>query len=255
MLRRALTGGAGVRRKPKIGEGTPHGLPTDGFPLGLECDIQHLYANGFASVWEYACAQARGEIPWTTIIGACCPVCGRVGDYREIQGYRRGVATLLPPRQGSVEITRFLCRETGRTFSMLPGQLVPYHRYTADSILVALLLAAELTAEGRPGLWRAVHELPPDALLSPWQLRRWLTVAVRGLRRAHTTLNQGRDLSHVRSGPTVADHLAEVTAYVSAFQVRDRGPPGPHAVGRLLRHHQHRSSHFLLGTPSQQRGR
>ena len=90
---------------------------------------------------------------------------------------------------------------------------------------------------GYPGLVRAVDELPPDVPLSRWQLRRWLSLAVCSLRRAHGILGQGRDLFHLRSGTTVVEPLAEVVAYVSVFQVRDRGPPGARAVGRLLRHH------------------
>jgi hypothetical protein len=138
---------------------------------------------------------------------------------------------------------------------MLPCQLVPFHRYTVDSILVALLLASELSKPNQPGFFRAVDELPPDAPLSSWQLKRWLTLVVRGLRRAHSTLGYERDLSQVRSGTTVVEQLSEVVAYVGVFQERDRGPPGACAVGRLLRHYQHRSSHFLLGSPSQERRR
>lgn len=138
---------------------------------------------------------------------------------------------------------------------MLPCQLVPYHRFTVESILVALLLASELSKPNQPGFFRAVDELPPDAPLSSWQLKQWLTLVVRGLRRAHVTLGHGRDLSHVRSGTTVVEQLSEVVAYVGVFQERDRGPPGACAIRRLLRHHQQRSSHFLLGSPSQERRR
>lgn len=188
------------------------------------------------------------------MIGPICPVCGGAPDFREIAPYDRQVATLLPPMQGRVEIARFQCRSTGRTFSLLPCQLVPYHRFTVDSILVALLLAAELGDEGRSGLARAAAAWSADAGLSHWQLSCWLRLAVRGLRRAHAVLAQGHDLGAVRSGDDVVGRLVELTQYVSAFARPPRGPPGRQAVLRLLKHHQPRSSHFLLGTPSQQRG-
>ena len=137
---------------------------------------------------------------------------------------------------------------------MLPCQLVPYHHFTVDSILLALLLAADLRAPGGSGLSRAAAALPAEAGLSHWLLCRWLRLALRGLRRAHAVLAQGHDLDGVRSGRGIVDQLTEVTLYVGAFCQRGRGPPGSRAVGRLLKHYQHRSGHFLLGIPSQQRG-
>jgi hypothetical protein len=242
-----------VRRRKKKREPQPVCQPP-GSLSGLERKIQLLYVNGFASIWEYKSELERDGVPWTSIIGPRCPLCGKTGCYREIPGYRRRAATLFPAREGTVEIARFQCRRTGRTFSMLPWQLVPYHRFTVDSLVLAVLLAAQCAAEGGSGLEQAAAELPVEADVSPWQLRRWLTVVVRGLRRSHGVLSRGADLSEVRSGIAVSELLAEVTGYVAAFSGRSRGPPGRHALDRLLRHHRRLSSSFLVGVASQHRG-
>ncbi len=218
--------------------------------------VQLTYVNGFDSIWEYVTAFEQQTISWEAAVGPRCPICGGAADYAPIPAYVRGVATLWPCREGHVWIARFRCRKTGRTFSLLPCQLVPYHRYTVDSILGALLLAAQLQGPRRAGLSRSPGELPPDSTVCRWLLFRWLHVAVRGLRRAHAVLAQGRELGAVRSGDEVADQLIEVAVYVGAFAPCGRGPPSLRAVRRLLAHYQHRSqaTHFLLGTPSQQRG-
>jgi len=216
--------------------------------------IQLSYVNAFPSIWEYHNAFQLGSIPWEAVLGPQCPICGGRADFRPIPPYQRLAATLIPYRREWIEVARFQCRSTGRTFSLLPCQLVPYHRYTVDSMLVALLLAAELRTPGGSGLTRAATALPADAGVSPWLLCCWLRLAVRGLRRAHAVLRQGHDLSDVRSGTDREGQLTEITRYVAAFAQRGRGPPGPRAVGRLLKHYQHRSGHFLLGTASQQRG-
>ena len=82
------------------------------------------------------------------MIGPVCPVCGGGCGYREIEAYFREVRELWPQRSGFVPVARFQCRgkrEAGEypTFSMLPYQLVPYHRYTLGSMVMAMLLWAQ----------------------------------------------------------------------------------------------------------------
>jgi len=79
------------------------------------------------------------------VIGLVCPVCGAECGFREIASYEREVRELWPARDGVVSVARFQCRGAVRyrTFSMLPYQLVPYHRYTLQSMILTVLLWRE----------------------------------------------------------------------------------------------------------------
>ncbi len=180
-------------------------------------------------------------------------MCGGRAGYREITPYSRQVVELFPYRHRRVDVARFQCRDTLRTFSLLPCQLVPYHRYTLRSILLALVLASKLKAPTQPGLSRAANALHPDATVWPWQLRKWLGVVVSGLRRAHPILRFGGDLTQIRSGVCLSEQVLEVGAYVQSF-VTARGPPDQAAVARLLSHYFEHTSRFIVGSPSQERG-
>lgn len=215
-----------------------------------EHHVQLCYVNTFASVWEYDEAFRAGTIDFGSAIGAVCPVCGGIADYGPIGPYERGVVELFPLRRGRVGIARFRCRKTCRTFSLLPYQLAPYHQYTVASMLTVLLLAQQVQFEEGKGMGQVVAELPGDCDATPWLLLLWLTVVLRGLRRAHAVLAVGHDLGGVRSGHRRRERLEEVYAYLHAFT--GPGPPRARAE-RLLLHHARRSKRFLLGTPSQQR--
>ena len=120
-------------------------------------------------------------------------------------------------------------------------------------MITALLLAKQVWDEERRKLFTAASELCAQSAVTGFLLRAWLSVVVRGLRRAHTTLARGVDLSHLATGHGVLAELAEVTAYLSVFGSSGQRRPGRQSTMRLLDHHVKRSNQFLVGTPSQYR--
>ncbi|MFO8073598.1 MAG: hypothetical protein R6V85_17195 [Polyangia bacterium] len=182
-----------------------------------------------------------------------CPLCGQAGCWREIAPYERGVVELFPFREGTVPVARFQCRSTGRTFSLLPWQLAPYHRYTVESMVLAVLVWRQVVAEGDGGVCAAVEELPGDAGVSPWLLRRWRGVLIAGLRLAHSVLRERHDLEEIRSadgrdGPGLLD---EVHAY--AVLIGGRDPPSRRGLREAVRRYGATAGRHLVGRPSQER--
>lgn len=186
-------------------------------------------------------------------VGAVCPICGTSCGYRPIPAYRRGVIELFPVyRKGEVLVARCQCRQTRRTFSLLPHQLAPYHRYTVDSMVVAVALASGLSqGPGRPRLEKTLAELPADCDVTVWLLCCWVHTVGQGLRGAHPVLAGWHDLSAVRSGTGLADTLREVAQYLGALGVR--GPPRIEGLEALLLRYGARVGRFLIGTASQDR--
>lgn len=214
--------------------------------------IQLPYCNSFCSIWQYRDAVLDGGIDFLRVIGESCPICGRRGCYREITGYFRGVIELFPEyRQGEVPIARFQCVATGRTFSLLPTQLIPYHRYTAASMLGALLLAME---HSRSLFAVCEKKLDVKSRANGYLLMAWLLVLVRGLRQAHPWLQNRYALSAVRSakGRRVAEWLAELRAYLTALLPR-ASPEIGCELAKVVSLYARETTRFVFGVPSQQR--
>jgi len=193
------------------------------------------------------------------VIGDSCPLCGKPGCYRQIKSYARLAIEVEPGvegevREGRVPIARFLCRVRKLTFSLLPIQLLPYHRYTVATVVSLLLLAQAVLREEGSGLFSVAEQrLAGDARITGWELRCWLEVAVTGLRRGHQVLGRSYSLSQVLPGRDLQGRLDEVSAYFSAFA--PRGPPGRAAeVHQVLARYGRATGRFLFGTPSQERG-
>jgi hypothetical protein len=153
-------------------------------------------------------------------------------------------------------VARFLCRKTGRTFSLLPVWLVPYHQYTAASMFFALLLAMAAKPNGIKSLFAVAEKLiEADSKANGFLLGCWSVLCVVGLRRAHTELARWAKLGEVKSGPVRTDVLVEVAAYCQALGIR--GPPHcnvVHGLDEVIQRHARTTGRFLLGTPSQERG-
>ena len=120
--------------------------------------IQLPYCNNFETVWECSDAVASGRVDWEREVGPMCPICGRCSCWRRITPYRRTVIELFPYREGRILVARFLCQKTGQTFSLLPVCLVPYHHYTAGSMLFALLLTAAKKEHGLQSLFAVAEK-------------------------------------------------------------------------------------------------
>lgn len=216
--------------------------------------IQLIYDNSFCSVWEYERAFLAEEIDWRSVVGEVCPLCGRAGGYREITPYKREAIELFPFRRGMVPVARFQCRQEKRTFSMLPCQLAPYHRYTLESMVLAVLLWRQVLVEEGVGAGAAVEELPGDSDVSPWLLRHWLGVLVAGFRLAHSALREWHDLDRIRSAGSrdQVGLLDEVHAYVAAFG-GGRDPPSRSGLREAMRRHGAATRRPLAGRLSQER--
>lgn len=217
--------------------------------------IQLVYTNSFRSIWEYEEAFFSERIDWKSVIGPYCPICGESCGYRELTEYLRRVEELWPEAKGEVPVMRFQCRgaHLGSTFSMLPEQLIPYQKYTVETVLTALLLWREYACS--PGVsgtaYGMVQTLSGETDVTPWQLRKWLLVIRHGFLAAQGELSLRYDFSSVPREEGIRGELDTVYGYVEAFS---RGPPpAVSAVIMVLKIYFQISGRFLFGCPSQSR--
>lgn len=189
-----------------------------------------------------------------------CPVCGVECGYRKVAPYYREACELWPSRSGLVPVARFQCRGTAGkypTFSMLPYQLVPYFRYTVESMVLALLMWREFWKDPqKQGTAYRVAEEVEDAAygesrVTSWRLTCWALTFRSWLRRAQAELGSGYDFSAVRFQDRLPSILDELYGY---FEALSRGPPGcGEAVVACVREHGLKTRRFLFGVPSQGR--
>lgn len=159
----------------------------------------------------------------------------------------------MPYREGTIVVARFQCRTTGKTFSLLPYWLAPYHQYTVRSLLLALLLAAAQDEQGLASLFVvAEKDLEGDCRATGFLLGRWLQVCSRGLHREHAQLARWAVLDDLPAGPSVGERLQELAGYCRALGIR--GPPGLRGLDGVLERHARTTGRFLFGTASQERG-
>jgi hypothetical protein len=167
--------------------------------------------------------------------------------------YWRYAIELFPEfKKKRIPIARFLCRRRGKTFSLLPIQLIPYFQYTAGAVMGTLFLGMGGCQTGQRGFHGAsakVDEVDPESLVTPWLITCWLVMVVRGLRRGNAVLRQSYNLDGIHTSGA----WEEAAAYFAAFGLRPK-------VDRLLLlmdlvyRYSRRTGQFLFGTPSQYRG-
>ncbi|NTU47621.1 MAG: hypothetical protein HGA84_01285 [Syntrophobacteraceae bacterium] len=214
--------------------------------------IQLPYPNTYESIWEYREAFLSGQIDFVSFLGSDCPICGKQGCYREITPYWRYAIDLFPEfKKERIPVARFLCDKRQSTFSLLPTQLIPYHQYTVNAVIGALLLLLECSQRGQKGFYGASVAVHPDSLVTPWLVAYWLAVVVLGLRRAHGMLRQWYPLADIRSSHRSAA-CQEVAAYFLSLGWHLRVRWGPLLHG-LSNRYSRRTGQFLFGTPSQSR--
>jgi hypothetical protein len=217
--------------------------------------IQLPYLNKFDTVWEYRKSFLSGQINFPSSIGPVCPICDRPDCYREITPYWRQAVELFPEfRKEGIPIARFLCRNRGETFSLLPIQLIPYFQYTAGALIGTLLLALQCRQMGQQGFYGASIGVDQESLATPWLIACWLTIVMRGLRRGHRALVRLYNLGEIRSrqqGPP----WDEVAGYLMAFGLRPLTPwsRAQGVIQRLLYCYSRATAQFLFGIPSQSR--
>ena len=136
---------------------------------------------------------------------------------------------------------------------MLPHQLIPYQRYTVETILRALLLWREYSREREAPVsaYRMVQTLSGETGVTPWQLRKWLLVIRHGFLAAQGELCARYDFSSISRTDSIPGCLETVHGYVAAFS---RGPPlQVSAVLTVLHLYGQITGRFLFGRPSQSR--
>jgi hypothetical protein len=150
-----------------------------------------------------------------------------------------------------IPIARFVCSRTGRTFSLLPIQLIPYFQYTVNAVIGTLFLGIRCRQMGQKGFYGASVAVDPESLVTPWLIACWLGVVVLGLRRAHRVLRRFYNLTDIRSSrSTVAWEEAAGYFLCLGFLPQIRwGPP----LQALLNRYSRSTRLFLFGTPSQHR--
>lgn len=144
-----------------------------------------------------------------------------------------------------------MCRRHRRTFSVLPTQLIPYHQYTVNAVIGALLLGLQCRQRGQKGYHGATLAVDPESLVSPWLIATWLAMVVVGLRRAHAVLSGFYNLAEVH-----IEHITGAWEKVSDYFTCLRCTPqirwGPVLQG-ILNRYSLSGRLFLLGRPSQGR--
>jgi len=136
---------------------------------------------------------------------------------------------------------------------LLPIQLIPYFQYTASALLETLLLGLNCWQAGQRGFHGASVEVDQNSRVTAWLVACWVTVFLRGLRRAHATLRGWYDLNRIRT-PKRPKPWEEIRDYFLSL-----GGKKDLCLGSLFRgilnRYSRTTKHFLFGTPSQERMR
>jgi len=167
--------------------------------------------------------------------------------------YWRYAIELFPDfKKKRIPIARFICRQRGKTFSLLPIQLIPYFQYTVGAVVGTLFLGMGCWQTGQKGFHGAlvkVDEVDPESLVTPWLITCWLVAVVQGLRRGHAVLRQFYNLDGIHTSGA----WEEAAAYFAAFGLRPKIDRLSLLMDLVYRYSQ-RTDQFLFGTPSQYRG-
>jgi hypothetical protein len=216
--------------------------------------IQIPFTNTFGTIWEYKESFLAGQIDFTSFIGPICPVCGEKHCYREITPYWRYAIELFPEyKKERIPVARFLCRGRGKTFSLLPIQLIPYFQYTVQAVIGALLLALMSWESGQRGFYGATVRVDPDSRATPWLVTYWFMVVLRGFRHAHAALMRWYDLSGIRSLENNGE-WEEAAGYFSCLGWK-AGIVQWAQIQTPVACYSRQTSCFLFGVPSQWRSR
>lgn len=165
--------------------------------------------------------------------------------------YRWAIDYLPTYRKELVGIARFQCTTLRRTFSLLPIQLAPYHRYTIAAMVFALLLSIK----NKCSLFSVSEQmLDTDSMANGFLLTNWLGILLVGFRRAHHWLSSHFDLSVVRcEGRTGIEHLkAELHLYLQALLPKV-SPRYAVEITVVVMDYAATGNLFLFGVPSQDR--
>jgi hypothetical protein len=166
--------------------------------------------------------------------------------------YWRYAIELFPDfKKKRIPIARFICRKRGKTFSLLPIQLIPYFQYTVGAVIGTLLFGIGCWQKGQKGFHGASLEVDPESLVTPWLITCWLVAVVQGLRHGHFALRQFYSLDGIHI-PNRVRTWEEVAPYFAAFGLKSKVHWYPLLMD-LVERYSRRTGQFLFGTPSQYR--
>ncbi len=149
-------------------------------------------------------------------------------------------------------VARFLCVKTGRTLSLLPRQLIPYHQYTTDAVVGALLMVYDFQKMGQVGYHGATLKLDPDCWVTPYLVQTWAVLLLSGFLRGHHVLHEEFPLPTFRRvGPK--DMITTIFLYLQSGA--DGDCPTRHSVVPIIRYHFIQTGKWLFGRTSCERMR
>lgn len=212
------------------------------------------FINTFDTIWEYRQSFLARRIDYASFIGSECPICRREQCYREITFYQRNAIDLFPEyKKERIPVARFLCRITGKTFSLLPIQLIPYFQYTACAVIGAILLGLQSRESGQQGFQGAADGVDQESRVTPWLVAYWFMTVIRGFRRAHASLIQWYDLSGISSRKK---HMVceETSGYFAGLGWKQDILRWA-LMAPVFTRYSRQTKLFLFGIPSQWRGR
>jgi hypothetical protein len=167
--------------------------------------------------------------------------------------YWRYAIELFPEFQKKrIPVARFICRQRGKTFSLLPIQLIPYFQYTVGAVVGTLFLGMGCWQMGQKGFHGAsvkVDEVDPESLITPWLITCWLVAVVKGFRRGHAVLRHFYNLDGIHTSGA----WEEAAAYFVAFGLRPK-IDRLSILTDLIYGYSRRTGQFLFGISSQYRG-
>jgi hypothetical protein len=150
-----------------------------------------------------------------------------------------------------IPIARFVCTSNLRTFSALPTQLIPYHQYTVNAVIGALLLGLQCRQRGQKGYHAAMLAMDPESLVTPWLIATWLAMVVLGFQRAHAVLSGLYSLAEIHI-ENITGAWEKVAGYFMCLHCKPQTRWGPVLQG-LANRYSLSCRLFLLGSPSQGR--
>ena len=134
---------------------------------------------------------------------------------------------------------------------MLPTQLIPYHQYTANAVIGALLLGLQCRRSGQKGYHGAVLAVDPESRITPWLIATWLSMVGVGFRRAHAVLSGFYNLAEIH-----IEHVTGAWEKVCGYFTCLHGSPQTRwglGLQGLLNRYSLSCRLFLLGSASQGR--
>ena len=144
-------------------------------------------------------------------------------------------------------MARFLCNTTGRTFSLLPHQLIPYCQYTVDAVVGTLLKVYDFQQTGQAGYYGASLELDPDCSVTPYLIQTWAVLFLSGLMRGHHALCEKFSLQ-VSTMPEPGDTIKTIYLYLQS--ISDFDSPDRQSVEPAIRYYFNQTGTCLFGRTS-----